>query len=170
MFSLQKWRNLPNLGFKSRQAPSPQSKELSYVYGDSRRAHYPVILHGYLRFSWETIPSSRDCLIWSSHFLSQTWNLLLCLLKTEPSHLQSSEPCPRDQLGEMYKCKWKTFVSCSLSRNCFLNHWAKHRRMYKYICSANRSLFYYIFLFLPSVSLFLLGMHSECKLSWLLFF
>lgn len=56
----------------------------------------------------------------------------------------------------------------------FSNHWAKHRRMYKYICSANRSLFYYIFLFLPSISLsfffFLLGTHSECKLSWLLFF
>lgn len=46
----------------------------------------------------------------------------------------------------------------------FSNHWAKHRRMYKYIRSANnRILFYYIFLFLTSV----MGTHSECKLSWL---
>lgn len=78
------------------------------------------MLHSYLRHSWETIPSSQDCLIWNSHFLSQTWNSLVCVLKTEPSHLQGSEPCPRDQLDEMYELKLKTFVSCSLSRNCSL--------------------------------------------------
>lgn len=47
----------------------------------------------------------------------KTWNSLVWALKTEPSHLQGSEPCPRDQPDEMCKLKWKTFVYCnSLSR------------------------------------------------------
>lgn len=79
-----------------------------------------VVLHSYWRYSWETIPSSHNCLIWSSCFLSQTWNSLACVWKIKSSHLQGGEPCPRDQLDEMYMLKLKTFVYYSPSSKCSL--------------------------------------------------
>lgn len=116
-----------------------------------------MTLHSYLRHLGEAIPSSHDCPMWNSHFLPQTWNSLLCVLNTEPSHLQGSEPW-NAQVQIENTCVPQSF------QEVFSNHWAKHTRMYKYMFSANRRIFYFILLFPPRMQ----GTHSECKLSWLL--
>ena len=138
--SLYKNERLPNLSFKSKQALSILSKgnQLS-VFGD-RRTCCPEWHYSYLRHSWKAIPSSHDCPMWNSHFLSQTWNSLVCVLNTEPSHLQGSEPW-NVQVQIENTCVLQSF------QEVFSNHWAKHTRMYKYIVSANRRIFCFIIFF-----------------------
>lgn len=115
-----KTKQSSNVSFKIGEHWVSWARAVIYGWRRQKNSLPRAVLRSSWRYSWETIPRSYDCLMWNSHFLSQTWNSLACVWKLKRSHLQGSEPCPRDQLDEMYKLKLKTFVYCSPSRKCSL--------------------------------------------------
>lgn len=117
-----------------------------------------MTLHSYLRHSWGTIPSSHDCPIWTATF---------CPKPKFISFKHWAKPPPGQWTLSQGPIRWNVQAQIEniwvlqSFQEVFSNHWAKHTRMHKYICSANRRiLVYYIFLSLPSM----VGTHSS--ISW----